>query len=136
MVFTLHERLAVDTLSVAELDLCCLLLMNNAAYPWLILVPRRENIREITDLSGEDRLQLMEEIALVSKALQDFSGAFKMNVAALGNMVPQLHIHIIARFEHDRSWPHPVWGSGGEPYLPQAAQEYIACFHEYFENNR
>lgn len=112
MTFTLHPRLAADTYPLGDLPLSRLLLMNDKRFPWLILVPRREEIREIIDLKPPERALLIEEIAEVSTALQTVTGCHKLNVAALGNMVPQLHIHVIARFEADTAWPGPVWGSG------------------------
>jgi diadenosine tetraphosphate (Ap4A) HIT family hydrolase len=112
MAFELHPQLAADTLHIADLKLCRVLLMNNSNFPWLILVPTRENMREIFDLELEDYKQAMDEIHDVSKKFAGLTKADKMNVAALGNMVPQLHIHIIARFKEDAAWPNPVWNCG------------------------
>lgn len=108
--FTLDSRLAADTVAVADLPLSALRLMNDATYPWLILVPRREGITEIVDLDPADRQQLIEEIATVSNLLRDMTRCDKLNVGALGNMVPQLHVHVIGRFNGDPAWPGPVWG--------------------------
>jgi diadenosine tetraphosphate (Ap4A) HIT family hydrolase len=108
--FTLDSRLAADTVAVADLPLSALRLMNDATYPWLILVPRREGITEIVDLDPADRQQLIEEIATVSSLLRDMTRCDKLNVGALGNMVPQLHVHVIGRFNGDPAWPGPVWG--------------------------
>jgi len=110
--FSLHERLAADTAPVAELTLCALRLMNDARFPWAVLIPRRPDIREIHQLTQADQRQLLAEITRVSAAMERAWRADKMNVAALGNMVPQLHIHVIARFEGDAAWPGPVWGAG------------------------
>ena len=112
MTFELHPRLAADTIELEQgpLSLCKLLLMNDCTYPWLIMVPERGNIKEIHELSVDDQVQLVTEISTISSALQRATGAPKMNVAALGNMVPQLHIHVIARFENDSAWPGPIWG--------------------------
>jgi diadenosine tetraphosphate (Ap4A) HIT family hydrolase len=107
--FDLHPRLAADTRDVADLTLCRVLLMNDSRFPWLILVPQRAGIREIHQLSPEDRAALIEEVARVAAALEKLVGAEKMNVAALGNAVPQLHVHVIARFTKDAAWPTPVW---------------------------
>lgn len=112
MSFELHPQLAADTMHVTDLKMCRVLLMNNSNFPWLILVPMRENMREIFDLSTEDYALAMEEIRTVSTKFSEFTKADKMNVAALGNMVPQLHIHIIARFKNDAMWPNPVWNFG------------------------
>ena len=112
MEFTLHERLAADTLEVAELDLCTTLLMRDHRFPWTILVPRRPDLRDYHDLPPQDATQAFHEIALVSRAIAAEFGADKLNVAALGNQVPQLHIHVIGRFEGDEAWPGPVWNAG------------------------
>ncbi|MFT7144585.1 MAG: diadenosine tetraphosphate (Ap4A) HIT family hydrolase [Alphaproteobacteria bacterium] len=109
-MFILHERLKADTFKVCNMALCQVLLMNDTTYPWLILVPRQNDIVEITDLTLADQALLMVEMSKVSAVLQEMTDADKMNVAALGNMVPQLHMHVIARFKDDPSWPNPVWG--------------------------
>jgi len=106
----LHPQLAVDTIPISKMQLCDVLLMKDANYPWLVLVPRREGVREIHLLSAADQQRLMREISHVATRLEALTGAHKMNVAALGNIVPQLHVHIIARFEDDAAWPGPVWG--------------------------
>ena len=110
-MFTLDPQLQKDTIAIASLPLCELLLMNDANYPWLILVPRRENVRELIELSAEDQLQFMHESNAVARLLQTQFSAEKLNIAALGNVVAQLHIHHIARFKHDAVWPKPVWGA-------------------------
>lgn len=110
--FALHPRLAADTLPVGDLPLCRVLLMHDARFPWLVLVPRRPELRELTDLPAPDRAALMEEIAAASEALGRETGAEKLNVGALGNVVEQLHVHVVARFAADAAWPGPVWGSG------------------------
>jgi len=109
-MFELHPRLAADTFSVAELPLCSVRLMNESALPWLILVPRRAGLREFTDLPAAERHRLMDEICQASDVLQKLFAPDKINVGALGNMVPQLHIHVQARTSTDRCWPGPVWG--------------------------
>lgn len=108
--FQLYPQLASDTIRVADLDLCQLLLMNDQTYPWLVMVPRRGDMRELHDLTPGDQQVLMLEVTMVSRAMQRLFEADKMNVAALGNMVPQLHIHVIARYEDDPAWPGPIWG--------------------------
>ena len=126
--FHLHERLAADTLFVADLGLSRLLLMNNRVWPWLILVPQRNGAREFHDLTFGDRGVLMEEISALSAVLAAVAKADKINVGMLGNMVPQLHIHVIARHAGDPAWPGPVWGSGrAEPYDGDQAQALIAA---------
>ncbi len=108
--FALYPQLAQDTVAIGELKLCHLLLSKDANYPWLLLVPRRPGVTEIIDLGADAQAQLMTEIADVSHALKDITQCDKLNTAALGNMVPQLHVHIIARRKSDVAWPRPVWG--------------------------
>lgn len=119
--FELHPQLAKDTFVLGDFGLCRLLLMNDAQYPWCILVPRRAGIREIHDLNDADRRQLWDESALLSRALMDLFKGDKLNVAALGNVVPQLHVHHIVRFKSDPAWPAPVWGR--HPARPYAESE-------------
>lgn len=115
--FVLHPRLAADTHAMGDLPLCRVLLMNDARFPWLILVPRRAGLHEMTDLPPEDATAMMGEIRLVSKALRDTLSPDRINVAAIGNMVDQLHVHVIARTMSDPAWPGTVWGYGGaKPY--------------------
>ena len=116
-MFVLNETLEADTAFVADWPLCRVLLTNDATYPWLILVPMRDGLRDFHDLAQADRPAAMDEIDRASRALQDIHQPDKMNVAALGNMVPQLHIHVIARFTDDPAWPGPIWGKvPAEPY--------------------
>ena len=117
MTFTLDERLAKDTFVVGDLPLSRLLLMNDSRWPWFILVPRRENLAELTDLPAQDRAILIEEAAAVASFLQAYAKPDKVNVGALGNIVRQLHLHAVARFVGDPGWPAPVWGHGvASPY--------------------
>jgi diadenosine tetraphosphate (Ap4A) HIT family hydrolase len=109
--WSLHPQLERDTASFGDLPLCRVLVINDANFPWLLLVPRRPDIIEITDLNEVEQAQLMTEITRVSRALKESTQCDKLNVAALGNMVPQLHVHIIARFRSDAAWPKPVWGA-------------------------
>jgi diadenosine tetraphosphate (Ap4A) HIT family hydrolase len=108
--FALHPLLAADGLFLADWPLCQVLRMNDAAYPWLILVPRLTGAGELIDLSAADRVRLMDEIAWASQALKDLLHPDKINVGALGNVVPQLHVHVLGRFKEDPAWPKPVWG--------------------------
>ncbi|MCR9260502.1 MAG: HIT family protein [Pseudomonadaceae bacterium] len=115
--FVLHERLAADTSVVCELPFSRCLLMHDARYPWLILVPRMADLRDLHEVPAENRQTLFDEIDQVSQALIKLTDAYKINVAALGNQVPQLHIHVIARQQDDDAWPGPVWGVGeATPY--------------------
>ena len=109
--FKLHPRLIKDTFHIIDLKLSRLLLMNDSNYPWFILVPTRKNITELYELEKKDRLELNSEIDIISKKLSIHFDAKKMNIAALGNIVPQLHIHIIVRKENDAAWPNPVWNN-------------------------
>lgn len=126
--FTLNSRLEADTHLIGELQLSRVLLMNDARFPWVILVPRRDGLREIIDLDPKDRATLYREMESVSEALQRLFTPTKLNVAALGNMVAQLHVHIIARFDTDDAWPKPVWGVGTrELYAQEAARTRITA---------
>jgi len=126
-MFKLHPRLAEDTLLVGDFPLCHLLLMNDASYPWFILVPRRAGVREIFELEQRDQQQLLKESSQLSQLLSKLFHADKLNIAALGNMVPQLHIHHIVRYQTDQAWPNPVWGMfPAQPYTERAQQEIFA----------
>lgn len=118
-MFELHDRLAADTVEVTRWPLCRVLLMDDSAYPWLILVPQRPDLREMHHLPAADRHSLTDEIAAAATALEREYAPDKLNVAALGNLVPQLHIHVIARRRSDPAWPRPVWGvAPPRPYAP------------------
>lgn len=106
----LHPQLAKDCIEIGRFPLCRVLLMNDANYPWFILVPDREGAREIYQLSAADQQQWLRESAELSRAIVDLFQPDKLNLGALGNMVPQLHIHYIARYQDDPAWPRPVWG--------------------------
>ena len=119
--WSLHPQLAKDTIDIGDLPLSRVLVIKDANYPWLLLVPRREGAVEIIDPDEVAQAQLMTEITRVSRAVKEITKCDKLNVAALGNMVPQLHIHIVARRTGDVAWPRPVWGVA--PPLPHDAQE-------------
>jgi diadenosine tetraphosphate (Ap4A) HIT family hydrolase len=125
--FELHPRLAADTVLVAEWALSRVLLMDDARYAWLVLVPRRPASVELFDLSEADRGVLIDEIARAAKLLKTVSGATKINVASLGNLVPQLHVHVVARHPGDPAWPGPVWGhSAAMPYATAEREALVA----------
>jgi diadenosine tetraphosphate (Ap4A) HIT family hydrolase len=127
MGFLLHSQLASDAVAVGDLPVCRVLLMNNRHFPWLILVPRRPGMRELFDLAPDDYRMVMDEIRFTAAQAAYMTQADKMNIATLGNQVPQLHIHIIARFEKDAAWPNPVWGVGtAQPYQRQELTDIIA----------
>lgn len=130
--FALHPQLEKDTVEVARWPLCRVLLMNDRTYPWLILVPQREDITEMHHLEPEDRTRLMHEMALAARLLEGATKAHKINVAALGNMVPQLHVHVIARFKEDPAWPRPVWGvRPAEPYDEASLSHTLRLLREF-----
>jgi diadenosine tetraphosphate (Ap4A) HIT family hydrolase len=110
MSFKLHPRLNEDSYYLGDFPLCALLLSKDANYPWFILVPKQEDTSEAFQLSSLDQQQLQYESLQLSQALNDAFKADKMNIAALGNMVPQLHIHHIVRYKNDVAWPNPIWG--------------------------
>lgn len=132
-MFALHERLEADTIFVADWPLCRILLLNDANYPWVVLVPRRHGVSELHELDPYDRQVLVEEITDASHRLQNHVKAHKMNVAALGNVVPQLHVHIVARYDTDPAWPKPVWGVvPGKPYDADALAVHVAELKKLF----
>jgi diadenosine tetraphosphate (Ap4A) HIT family hydrolase len=123
MTFSLDPRLAADTRPVGELALSSLLLMDDARFPWLILVPRIVGARELIDLDEGDRHALLAEISAVGRALERLMKPDKLNIAALGNVVAQLHVHLIARYVSDAAWPRPVWGQGECVAYDQATRD-------------
>ncbi|MFZ2099755.1 MAG: HIT family protein [Oricola sp.] len=131
--FSLDPTLAADTVPVADIGLCRLLLMNDSRFPWLILVPQRADMVEMHDLSPLDQTMLTFETVTVSEHLKQITGCHKVNLAALGNQVRQLHVHIIARNPGDAAWPRPVWGSGpAAPYDAGDAEAFIEKFTSSF----
>ncbi|ACA16160.1 histidine triad (HIT) protein [Methylobacterium sp. 4-46] len=124
--FTLDPRLAADTIAVGDLPLCSVLLLDDARFPWLVLVPRREAVSELTDLAPREAAALMEEIRVATRVMLDLAKPDKVNVGALGNVVAQLHVHVVGRFRSDPAWPGPVWGHGTRaPYPPHAAAQLV-----------
>ncbi len=132
-VFRLDPTLKADTLPVASIGLCAVRLMNDRRFPWLILVPQRAGVTEIHDLTPLDQTMLTFEIATVSEHLKQVTNCHKINVAALGNQVSQLHVHVIARETADAAWPKPVWGAGTPVcYRDGEAEAFIAKFSDAF----
>ncbi len=127
--FVLHTQLANDSVFIADWPLCQLRLINDSNYPWFILVPRRANIRDVIDLSDEEQSQLWLESAKLSRLMRQKFSPEKLNLAALGNMVPQLHLHHIARFTTDVAWPAPVWGKVES--VPYNASELAQLLNEW-----
>jgi diadenosine tetraphosphate (Ap4A) HIT family hydrolase len=124
--WSLHPQLAKDTVTVCDLALSRLLAMNDGEFPWLILVPRRVGASDIIDL-GNEQTQLMDELSRVSRALKDETRCDKINVGAIGNVVPQLHIHVVARRKDDPLWPKPIWGAAPRCVSEPAALERFAA---------
>jgi diadenosine tetraphosphate (Ap4A) HIT family hydrolase len=132
-MFTLHDQLRRDTFAVCRMKLCLVQLMNDSQYPWLILVPAVENVTEIAELNEKQRKLLINEIAQAQRVLQHVFEPHKLNVGALGNMVPQLHVHVIARFREDGAWPSPVWGKlPPKPYDDAAMRATVAKLQNAF----
>lgn len=124
--FALHPRLAGDTEFVCDWPLSRTLLMNDSRFPWLILVPRRANLTELFDLDREGQSTLIAEITNASRRLKAWAKADKINVAALGNQVPQLHVHVIARRRGDAAWPNPPWGGKAVAYADEELKRVAA----------
>jgi diadenosine tetraphosphate (Ap4A) HIT family hydrolase len=124
--FVLDTKLHADTIEITALPLCLVRLMNDRRFPWVILVPVRPGVSEIVDLTAADRGQLIEEIALVSGVMRDVFRPTKLNVGALGNVVAQLHLHVIARFASDDAWPGPAWGTTAERYRADEVERRLA----------
>ncbi len=132
----LHPQLEKDCIVLGDFDLCSLLLLNDANYPWFILLPNREDISEIHQLTASDQQQLMVESMYFSRCLEQVFQPDKLNIAALGNIVPQLHIHHIARFSTDACWPAPVWGAvSSVPYAEEQVKIIKKRLLEWFDNN-
>ena len=126
--FSLHPQLAADTVPVGDLALTRVLLAKDANYPWLILVPRRAGAIEIIDLPEPEQTQLFGEIAAAARALREITECEKLNIAALGNVVAQLHVHVIGRRHSDAAWPKPVWGAApAVAYDPRVRDGFIAA---------
>ncbi len=123
-MFVLHEMLEKDTAFVVDWPLSAVRLMNDARYPWLVLVPQVDGARDVHNLSAVDQAQMMAEMSKASELIEHLYDTNKTNVAALGNMVPQLHVHVIGRFTGDDAWPGPVWGV--HPPMPYAADDLAA----------
>lgn len=131
MTFQLHPRLQQDCVVVGRFELCQLLMMNDCQYPWFILVPQKTNITEIYQLKKSDRQILIEESSYLAENLAALYRADKMNIAAIGNLVPQLHIHHVVRYQADKAWPAPVWGKFDvAPYTEQQIVENLTRVKE------
>ncbi len=127
--FRLHPQLEADCILITELPLCRVLLLNDSRYPWLVLVPQRAGISEVYSLTDSDQLQLWQEVARCGKSLMQHHSGHKLNIGALGNMVPQLHLHVIVRDPADAAWPGPVWGVGDA--LPYSKEQLASLVRDY-----
>jgi len=137
MFWALDLQLQMDTVKILDLDLCQARLMNDQRFPWIILIPKREAVEEIYQLNKNDQISLIKEIEITSHVLRELFTPYKLNVAALGNMVRQLHIHVIARTENDPAWPKPVFGYGDAiPYDKEGLNQKISMLQECFLEHR
>ena len=125
MSFKLHKKFSKSSHHLLDLKLCTVRLHDNSKFPWIMLIPKRKNINDITDLNSKDQILLMKEIVFSSKVMKKLFKTSKLNVEKVGNIVPQLHIHIIARYKNDSSWPLSVWVVKGKLYSPKALKEVV-----------
>jgi diadenosine tetraphosphate (Ap4A) HIT family hydrolase len=129
--WSLHPQLAADAVAAGDLYVSRVLVINDANYPWLLLVPRRPYVSEIIDLAADEQLLLMSEVARAGAVLKSITRCDKLNVAALGNVVPQLHVHVIARFRRDPAWPRPVWNAvPPRPYEASELEDFVGRVRE------
>ena len=124
-MFKINNKFLKSSHHIIDLKLCTLRLYDNSKFPWIILIPKRNKITDISDLNSKDQILLIKEIVYVSKVMKKLFKTSKLNVEKIGNIVPQLHIHIIARFKKDSSWPLSVWVVKGKPYSAKALKEVI-----------
>ena len=121
----INKKFLTDSYYLTDLKLCTVRLINNSKFPWIILIPNRKKVTDITELKPKDQILLMKEIVFCSKIMKKIFKTSKLNVEKIGNIVPQLHIHIIARFKKDSSWPLSVWVIKGKPYLKKALEKIL-----------
>ena len=125
MSFKLHKKFSKSSHHLLDLKLCTVRLHDNSKFPWIMLIPKRKNINDITDLNSKDQILLIKEIVFVSKIMRKLFKTSKLNVEKVGNIVPQLHIHIIARYKKDSSWPLSVWVVKGKCYSAKALKDVV-----------
>ncbi len=131
--FVMHPRLVADTVAIGPSVLSAVRLVRDARYPWLLLVPRRPNLREFIDLQDNEQALLLEEIRRCCELFKALHKPLKINIAMIGNVVPQLHVHVIARFARDAAWPRPVWGVGeSAPYTKEAGEARVTRYRQFF----
>ena len=124
-MFKINNKFLKYSHHIIDLKLCTLRLYDNSKFPWIILIPKRKNINDISDLNSKDQILLMKEIVYSSEVMKKLFKTSKLNVEKIGNIVPQLHVHIIARYKKDSSWPLSVWVVKGKPYSAKALKEVI-----------
>jgi len=135
-MFVLDPRIENDSTLIFNLPLCQVRLQNDSRYPWLVLIPKVDDVTEVHQLSSEKQQQLMSESSLVAKCLAEVTQCKKVNVANLGNVVAQLHWHVVGRFETDETWPGPIWGVGSAvPYEDQKRADFIDSFLAKLDGN-
>lgn len=132
--FVIDPELEQNSFLIAELELSRLYIRNDKENPWFVLVPRKSKAFELIDLPHEEQCMLMEEVSIVSQFLKTYYQPFKINIGSLGNIVRQLHIHVIARYEHDRAWPQALWGSAPTAFFEPIELENIKSnFQEFID---
>ena len=132
MINKVNKSFLKDSHLIVDLKLCSIRLIDNAKFPWIILIPKRKNINDISELNSKDQMLLMKEIVYCSKLMKKIFKTKKLNVEKIGNIVPQLHIHIIARFTKDSTWPLSVWVVKGKPYLKEPLKRIIDLLKKGF----
>ncbi|MDB3953333.1 HIT family protein [Alphaproteobacteria bacterium] len=131
----LHPQLRKETIEIVALRLSRVLLLNDSRFPWLILVPDRPGVTELHALNAADKMILISELTVCSRVLESLHRPDKINIGALGNLVPQLHIHVVARFETDAAWPGPVWGFGErQPYSTSVSEDTVTSLRKLLRN--
>ena len=133
MAFKINKKFYNSSYHITDLKLCALRLHDNFRFPWVILIPKRKNIRDISELNSKDQILLIKEIVKVSKVMKKLFKTNKLNVEKIGNIVPQLHIHIIARYKKDASWPFSVWVVEGKSYNKKLADSFIEKIKLYIK---
>ena len=136
MVFKINQKFLKSSHHITELKLCSVRLNNNSKFPWIILIPKRKNITDMSDLNSKDQILLMKEIVYVSKIMKKVFKTSKINIEKIGNLVPQLHIHIIARSKKDSSWPLSVWVVKGKKYSKSALVKILEKVEERINKKR
>ena len=136
MSFKLDRKFLKSSHHITDLKLCSIRLHNNTKFPWVILIPKRNKITDMSDLNSKDQILLMKEIVYVSKIMKKLFKTSKLNVEKIGNVVPQLHIHIIARYKKDASWPFSVWVVKGKSYNKKLADSFIEKIKLYIKKKR